>query len=189
MVPLTPEILAEISPTANPALRPPPLPPEASPAPAAPEPHVAQIAILAQVLLGAAHADGFYAVTEAIAIGHILARFVDLEPLPEPVREAMRDFDRATFDLESACRRLTVATAADRRELLDLVSRVADADDVLDAREGNYLRRVARAIGASPAEVAVFLAGETPPPLPATRAARADRFDKANQWSDRRDAD
>lgn len=189
MVPLTPEILAEIIPTANPALRPPPLPPEATAPPVraeAPEPHVAQIAVLAQVLLGAAHADGFYAVTEAIAITHILARFVDLEPLPQPVRDAMRDFDHATFDLEAACRHLTVATPEDRRELLDLVSRVVDADDVVHAREGNYLRRLARAIGASPAEVGVFLAGERPPPLP-TRASQLsqddDRFDEAHLWS------
>ncbi|TNF36813.1 MAG: hypothetical protein EP329_04720 [Deltaproteobacteria bacterium] len=170
--------------TQNPALRPPPLPPEALAEAAggdvaeAIEPHVAQMVVIARILLGAAHADGFYAAAEAVAIADILSRFVDQSPLPPPVQAAMRAFDPATFDVERACANLAVETARDRQELLDLVSRVTDADAVLHAKEGVYLRRVARAIGASDDEVAHYLAGEEPPPLP----GEADRVDESHPW-------
>ncbi len=146
------------------------------------EPHIAQIAILAQVLLGAAHADGFYTASEAVTIAQILSKFVDLDPLPRPVQRAMREFDPKRFDVAGACAQLTVETARDRRELLDLTSRVTDADQRLDAAEGNYLRRVARAIGAELSEYADLLAGEVPPPLPVD--PNAARFDEANPLDD-----
>jgi len=170
--------------TTNPALR---LPPEAiAEADAAVvESHIAQIATLAQILLGAAHSDGFYAATEAVAIATILARFVDLDPLPDQVREAMSAFDAATFDLEAACRRLTIETRRDRRELLELVSRVMDADLVLDSREAAYMRRLGQAIGASDEEVAALVADAEPPPVPGTvqgipRPGFYRRFDESS---------
>lgn len=180
--------LDDLHATLNPALRPPPLPPEALEDVAAPgaievaeavEPHVAQMAVLARVLLGAAHADGFYAATEAVAIAEILSRFVDQAPLPPAVQESMRRYDPQSFDVEAACHQLRADTERDRVELLDLVSRVIDADNVLHAREGVYLRRVARAIGATDAELARFLAGEEPPPLP---GGDVERLDEANPW-------
>jgi|GEM_PF-710024 len=176
--------LADLHVTQNPALRPPPLPPEAlteGPGPdvaEALEPHVAQMVVLARVLLGAAHADGFYAAPEAVAIAEILSRFVDQAPLPVAVQDAMRSFDPGTFDLQAACEQLSVASAHDRVELLDLISRVTDADNVLHAREGVYLRRVAGFIGASEAELERFLAGEEPPPLPGDNR----RVDESNPW-------
>ena len=180
--------LDDLHATLNPALRPPPLPPEALAEGATPpaaasadaiEPHVTQMAVLARVLLGAAHADGFYAATEAVAIAEILSRFVDQAPLPPAVQEAMRRFDPQSFDVEAACGELRADTERDRLELLDLVSRVIDADNVLHAREGVYLRRVARAIAATDAELARFLTGEEPPPLPGDEM---ERLDEANPW-------
>ena len=181
---IRPHALGDLAMTQNPALRPPPLPLEAlleavAGDAEALEPHVGQIAVLARILLGAAHADGFYAATEAVVIAEILSRFVDQDPLPPAVQEAMRRFDPTRFDLEAACRRLRITSDHDRIELLDLISRVTDADNVLHAREGVYLRRVASAIGASDAQLARFLAGEEPPPLP----GETERRDEANPWN------
>lgn len=125
------------------------------------EPHVRQMAAIAEILLGAAHSDGTVSWSERSAIAQVLTSFLDHRKLPEEVEIRFHAFDPATFDLEATCHSLELRTAEDRASLLALVSRVVDADAVLVAGEEHYLRRVAKAIGASDEELAPYLVCDT----------------------------
>jgi len=121
------------------------------------DPVVTQLLAIADLLLGAAHADGHVGWPERSAIARVLAGFVHTEDLPPAVRDRVQEFDPTRLDVERAVSRLTVKTSRDRRELLALVSRVVDADAELVPDEVGYLRRVAAAIGATEDELADFL--------------------------------
>ena len=121
------------------------------------DPVVSQLVAIADLLLGAAHADGTISWAERGAIGRVLAGFVEQDELPQPVRDRIQRFDPDEHDIARAVSRLTVKTSRDRKELLALVSRVVDADAELVANEESYLRNLAAAIGATEAELEEFL--------------------------------
>ena len=121
------------------------------------DPVVNQLLAIADLLLGAAHADARLSWAERSAIARVLAGFVEQDELPEEVRARIHDFDPTRLDVERAVAQLTVQSRRDRLELLALVSRVIDADAVLRPEEAGYLRRVAAAIGASEDELEPFL--------------------------------
>jgi uncharacterized tellurite resistance protein B-like protein len=128
---------------------------------------------VAEILLGAAYADGVYVGTEALAIHHILSDITGRKDLPDELEDHLTAFDPDAFDLEATCRRLRVGTPAERRALLALVAEVTEADSVLDLDEDAYLRRLARLIGAAPDEyadlaldVVAVRSLTSPPPLP-----------------------
>lgn len=120
------------------------------------EPHVRQMVAIAELLLGAAQADGKMSWPEKSAIASVLASYLGTE-LPAAVEEHMRAFDLGRFDLEAACAALTFEGPEDRRAFLDLLGRVTGADMVLRVGERAYLTRVANAIGAGPEELAPYL--------------------------------
>ncbi len=124
------------------------------------EPHVRQLLAIAELLMGAAQSDGHVAWSERSAIAHVLVSFIGESELPAVVQERMHDFEFAKFDLEAACARLQLGGPEDRKSLLGLVARVTDADAVLKIGERSYLRRVARAIGASDEELLPFIAAD-----------------------------
>lgn len=131
-----------------------------------------QLFIIADILMGAAHADGDYDGSEAQSIRQILTKLVDEALLPSELAGRLMGFDPDNFDVEAACRALELDGAEDRRSLLALIGEVTDADDVFDLREDAYLKQVAAAIGAGPEEYAnltveVFhISSLEPPPLP-----------------------
>jgi uncharacterized tellurite resistance protein B-like protein len=128
---------------------------------AALELHVRQMAAIAELLMGAAHADGAVSWPERSTIAQVLTDFLGHRELPTEVDARLKSFDVARFDLEAACRNLSLPTSEDRVALLGLLSRVVDADALLVEGEANYLRRVATAIGATNAELNPFLACDT----------------------------
>lgn len=121
------------------------------------EPHVRQLIAIARLMLGAAHADGDIAWAERSAIGKTLTEFVGQSELPDAVRDAVDAFDITTFDLRKPCADLILRTSRDRKELLALIARVTDADAVLTRPERAYLGGIARAIGATEAELQEFV--------------------------------
>ncbi len=133
---------------------PPPLPDPAL------EPHVRQLVAIAELLLGAAQSDGTVSWSERSAIATVLAGFLGEGDLPEIVHARVKAFEFGRFDMDKACAQLSLNSPEDRTNLLGLIARVTDADAVLKIGERSYLRRVAKAIGASDAELAPFIAGE-----------------------------
>ncbi|MCB9733139.1 MAG: TerB family tellurite resistance protein [Deltaproteobacteria bacterium] len=116
-----------------------------------------QLIAIAELLLGAAHADGTVSWAERGVMGKVLASFVGTGELPDAVQAAISAFDPASFDVARAVSKLTLTTRRDRAELLGIVSQIVDADATLEPDEEGYLRRVAEAIGASDDELLPFL--------------------------------
>lgn len=132
-----------------------------------------ELTLVADVLMGAAHADGDYDGREAMQIRKILAELVGEENMPAQLGTHLKDFDIEAFDLDATVSQLHLSGPDDRRGLLALVARVTDADQVHDLQESDYIRAVAEAIGAEASEYEdltvelVWLSGlGEPPPIP-----------------------
>jgi uncharacterized tellurite resistance protein B-like protein len=102
---------------------------------------------LADLLLGAAHADGEVDGAEKSAIERVLGERMGL-PLPPGLIAHIAAFDPGRLDVAAAVARLDLRGAADRRGLLALVASVTDADDLHDLSEDTYLNELADAAGA-----------------------------------------
>jgi uncharacterized tellurite resistance protein B-like protein len=102
--------------------------------------------------MGAAHADGSVHGSEARTIRELLEEAVGAGHLPGNLIDRLLQFDPRRFDLDATCRRLRLVDAAERRQVLELVAAVCDADDLHDLSESAYMIRVAKGIGAAPAE-------------------------------------
>lgn len=134
---------------------PPPLPDQAL------EPHVRQLAAIAELLLGAAQSDGSVSWSERSAIASVLRAFLGESELPDEVQRRLDAFDFAKFDLDAACKQLVFTSAEDRTSLLGLIARVTDADAILKIGERSFLKRVARAIGATDEDLEPFIVADT----------------------------
>lgn len=130
-----------------------------------------QLTELAGLLMGMAFADGDYDGEEAKTIGLTLRELLMAgEELPSEVTSYLARFDIERFDPTQACHSLMPLTLPERALVLSMISRVADADGVLDLGESEYLEAVAKTLGAKPAEYTQWtievLTGASPPPLP-----------------------
>jgi len=105
-----------------------------------------QLEQLAQLLLGAAWADEELHGLETAAIKKILAGLADDGKIPSVVVDHFVSFDPETFAVERAVKKLGVAGEG-RQAVLSLVARVTDADFTHDFAEGEYVVRVANALG------------------------------------------
>lgn len=105
-----------------------------------------QACALADILLGAAHSDHFYAASELVRIIQILCETLGVDALPPEVSDRMRDFDPAAVNLVDACAALPLEAPDARRGLLELVAQVINADAVVHEIEDDYLDRVARVL-------------------------------------------
>jgi len=136
-----------------------------------------EIEVFAEILMAAAYADGAFQPEEDALIRRILAGAVGGGPLPPSVETRLERFEPDTFEMVPACEKLQLDGAHQRRQLLALVARVTEVDNINDVEESHLIRRLARCIGAKPAEykdlVFDLTAGDEdrtfPPPLPRRR--------------------
>jgi len=117
------------------------------------EAHVEQLAVIGEILMGAAYADGEKAGIEVVAIGEQLKEFVEAELLPVEVRRRLDRFDPQAFDPVAASQCLTFTDDSDRMALIQLIATVIGADSILHPSEIDYLRGVAAAIGLDPERI------------------------------------
>lgn len=123
---------------------------------------------IADLLMAAASADSETHSAERGAVNEILATLAG-GSLPASLEARARDFNPAGFDLAATAKALGPLDAARRKELLGLVSRVTESDDVHDLEESDFIVRLAKAIGASPDEyegLTVELKPSKAPPAP-----------------------
>ncbi len=127
---------------------------------------------VADILMAAAYADQTYLRVEGAMVRQILAELTGQAEAPKALLHRLDAFDPDGFEVGPACAALGLDSPAPRRELLQLVARVTDADEVHDLDESAYIVRVAREIGASPEDYAgltMELLDGKPPPLPPAR--------------------
>lgn len=125
---------------------------------------------IADLLMAAASADNETHSAERGAINAILSTLAG-GSLPASLEARARDFNPDGFDMASTAKALGPLDAEHRKELLGLVSKVTESDDVHDLDESDFIVRLAKAIGASPAEYEGLTVELTPsgrpPPSPA----------------------
>lgn len=110
-----------------------------------------QLQSLAHLLLGAAWSDKELHGLEAAAVDRILKGLVEEGNLPPVVTDYIDTFDPENVSIEEAVNGLGITDADDRRAVVALVATVIDADFTYDFQEGDYLKKVANALG-SPKE-------------------------------------
>ena len=134
---------------------------------------------IAELLMGAAAADGELVPDEVEGVRAILRKALRMARLPAHVEACISVFAPARFSLERAVAELGLATDADKRHLLELVAAVRDLDGIHDLEEDAFLGRLATALGLPravwsdlvldveelPAATDALL-GKGPPPLP-----------------------
>lgn len=130
-----------------------------------------QLKHIADILMAAAHADGDVQKVEGSAVRDVVKGLAGGQ-IPRDLAARIDGFKLGAFELEKAAAALNLGAAADRKELLQLVARVTESDDVHDLEESDFIVRVARAIGASRDEyegLTITLEESVkPPPLPAS---------------------
>jgi uncharacterized tellurite resistance protein B-like protein len=134
----------------------------------------AQLTWVADILMGAAYADGTLEGSEAEAVHRVLRELFDGKDLPADILERVDQFNPKDFDLQTACESLNIETAEDRRMLLNLVSTITESNESHDLDESAYIRRVGACLGAGSSEyedltieiISISGARRPPPPLP-----------------------
>jgi uncharacterized tellurite resistance protein B-like protein len=106
-----------------------------------------RIHLVADLLMGAAHADGRLEGSETATVKRLLKEILSAATLPMDVEFRLDEFNPKSFDLAEACAAFVDDTAAEKRHLLELISAVQNTDGEFDLAEDAYLRRVGLAIG------------------------------------------
>ena len=106
---------------------------------------------LCELLLGAAYADEEFHSTEKTEIRALLVELAG--ELRIEVEACIASFEPAKFDPGSVIGIFLDDPPEDRERLLRLVSTVIEADDEIDLRENEYLRKLATLLGLSAASL------------------------------------
>ena len=106
-----------------------------------------RLPIVADILMGAAHADAHLHGDEKAAVQRLLRQLLGGEALPMDLQFRIDEFDAAAFDLGEAAAAFAGEPPETRRRLLELVSAVHGADEEYDLSEDEYVHRLAGALG------------------------------------------
>ena len=78
--------------------------------------------------------------------GRRLAKAMGVDEVPPVLAARLEWFQPAEFELEKTVKQLKLKTKADKRELLELIVSIQEADEVLALEEDAYLKSVAEAL-------------------------------------------
>ena len=106
-----------------------------------------RINIVADLLMGAAHADGHLGGLEEATVKRILRELLGLHQLPMDLEFRLKEFNPATLDLAEAAKAFADDTPAEKRRLLELLATLTSADGEHDLAEDAFIRKVGLAIG------------------------------------------
>jgi uncharacterized tellurite resistance protein B-like protein len=101
---------------------------------------------ITDLLLGAAHADQKLDGAEEAAVRELLRELLEVEDLPSEVEERIKAFTPEKFDLEQAAWDFSSDAPIQKRHLLELVAKVALADQEIDFAEDDYLVELAECL-------------------------------------------
>ena len=106
-----------------------------------------RIGIIADLLLGAVHADRRFQAVEREAVERLLADLLLTGSLPATLKDRIDAFDPETFDLTAAARDFVDDPPMNKRRLMELVAQMCHADGVLDLAEDDYVCALGAALG------------------------------------------
>lgn len=145
-----------------------------------------RILVITDLLLGAAHADSRLDGSERAAVRKLLQEVLGVEKLPPEVESRIEEFTGDDFDLEASAREFSIDPPVQKRELLELVAKVHEADGELDLAEDEYLVNLAQTLNLPEAdykdlalvveveELRSSMARLRPPPVPPPRDRSVD---------------
>jgi uncharacterized tellurite resistance protein B-like protein len=105
--------------------------------------------LIADLLMGAAHADKHLDGREYGVVMKLLAQVMDLKELPDEMINRLDNFAPNNFNPVDATKSLGLAEDEEKRKLIELIAAVTEADEVLDLDENEYLEKVAGALDLS----------------------------------------
>ena len=94
---------------------------------------------VADVLLGAGHADSSFVPEEGGKIRRILRELMETDALPLEIEAHLTSFDPEQFDLSAAAKRFRDKPPMGHRELVELVRLICEADGELHLTEDGYM--------------------------------------------------
>ncbi|HEY0713927.1 MAG TPA: TerB family tellurite resistance protein [Polyangia bacterium] len=106
-----------------------------------------RIHLVADLLMGAAHADGRLEGNESATVKRILRELLNTRALPIDLSFRIEDFDPKSIDYEHIGRAFAGDSLIDKRRLLELIASVHADGDETDLMEDAYVRKVGKAIG------------------------------------------
>jgi uncharacterized tellurite resistance protein B-like protein len=106
-----------------------------------------RITQLADILMGAAHADDRLEGDEKVAVKRLLTNVLGDKALPMDLEFRIDEFDPKGFDLAKTAAAFVGDDAETKRKLLELVGAVHGADQEFDLAEDDFLHRLAAVLG------------------------------------------
>jgi putative colanic acid biosynthesis UDP-glucose lipid carrier transferase len=119
-----------------------------------PPPDAELEAVILEVLLAAAHADGVMCGHEQKSVRRIMLRLTGGYDLRPELAKRIAAFDPTEFDAQEAAELLLEITPQQRRHVLELVREVCDANNAFDLTEEKFLLNLNRALELSPEDIA-----------------------------------
>jgi putative colanic acid biosynthesis UDP-glucose lipid carrier transferase len=116
---------------------------------------------VANLMLGAAHADGKFCESEQATVRGLLCQLVGRPELPEALAQQLAEFDPQRFDLQEAVEDFHNRAHTSSRRMLELTRKVCDADGMVDIREDNYMVGLALALSLSPPQYRDLVVAES----------------------------
>jgi uncharacterized tellurite resistance protein B-like protein len=127
---------------------------------------------IGELLMGAAHADGKLVGHERDRVNEILGAIIPEHEELSALNAHLESFDPGAFDPKVACERLPGSADA-RREVLQALAEITDADGIQDLTESDYIRMIAGYLGLTDEDwsslafdIVSARPAEEPPPLP-----------------------
>jgi uncharacterized tellurite resistance protein B-like protein len=106
-----------------------------------------RIAIVADLLMGAAHADGRLEGLEESTVKRLLREIMGVPSLPMDLEFRLAEFKPDARDFAAVTAAFADDTPLEKRRLLELISTLTGADGEFDLAEDAYVRQVGLAIG------------------------------------------
>lgn len=101
---------------------------------------------IADLMMGAAFADKRLDGREMVAVRKLLAQAMGADTIGDTMEARLKAFRPSGFDPAATARGLGLTSDDDKRNLLELISAVTEADKELDLDESEYLEKVAGAL-------------------------------------------
>ena len=116
---------------------------------------------VANLMLGAAHADGKFCEKEQDTVRGLLCQLIGREALPETLERQLQEFDPKRFDLQEAVDDFRANSNTTSRRMLELTRKVCDADGMIDIRENNHMLGLALALSLAPPQYRDLVVAES----------------------------